>query len=52
MKSPVVAVSGFAVVAGDALEALDLNPVLVHPRGQGVSVADAGIVTGAARRDV
>ena len=47
-----VAVSGFAVAAGDALEALDLNPVIVHPRGQGVSVADAGIVTGAARRDV
>ena len=47
-----VAVSGFAMAAGDALEALDLNPVIVHPRGQGVSVADAGIVTGAARRDV
>ena len=47
-----VAVSGFAVAAGDTLEALDLNPVIVHPRGQGVSVADAGIVTGAARRDV
>ena len=47
-----VAVSGFAAAAGDALEALDLNPVIVHPRGQGVSVADAGIVTGAARRDV
>ena len=41
-----VAVSGFAAAAGDALEALDLNPVIVHPRGQGVSVADAGIVTG------
>ena len=47
-----VAVSGFAAAAGDALEALDLNPVIVHPRGQGVSVADAGIVTGAVRRDV
>ena len=46
-----VAVSGFAAAAGDALEALDLNPVIVHPRGQGVSVADAGIVTGATRRD-
>ena len=46
-----VAVSGFAAAAGDALEALDLNPVIVHPRGQGVSVADAGIVTGAACRD-
>lgn len=44
-----VAVSEFAVAAGDALEALDLNPVIVHPRGEGVSVVDAGIV--ARRRD-
>ena len=43
-----VAVSEFAAAAGGALEALDLNPVIVHPRGQGVSVVDAGIVTGAA----
>ena len=47
-----VAVSEFAVSAGGALEALDLNPVIVHPRGQGVSVADAGIVTAAVRREV
>ena len=40
-----VAVSQFAVAAGGALEALDLNPVIVHPRGEGVSVVDAGIVT-------
>ena len=40
-----VAVSEFATSAGDALEALDLNPVIVHPRGEGVSVVDAGIVT-------
>ena len=45
-----VAVSEFAAAAGDALEALDLNPVIVHPRGQGVSIADAGIVTGPAHR--
>lgn len=44
-----VAVSEFAEAAGGALEALDLNPVIVHPRGQGVTVADAGIVTGVAR---
>ena len=44
-----VSVSEFAASAGDALEALDLNPVIVHPRGQGITVADAGIVTGAAR---
>ena len=40
-----VAVSELAAAAGDALEALDLNPVIVHPRGGGVSVVDAGIVT-------
>ena len=39
-----VAVSEFAAAAGDALEALDLNPVIVHRRGEGVSVVDAGIV--------
>ena len=46
-----VAVSELAAAANGALEALDLNPVIVHPCGQGVSVADAGIVTAAARRD-
>ena len=40
-----VAVSELAAAADGALEALDLNPVIVHPRGQGVSVVDAGIVT-------
>ena len=45
-----VAVSEFAMAAGGALEALDLNPVIVHPRGEGVSVADAGIVTRPASR--
>ena len=47
-----VVVSELAAEAGGALEALDLNPVIVHPRGQGVSVADAGIVTAAVRREV
>ena len=42
-----VSVSELAASAGDALEALDLNPVIVHPRGRGITVADAGIVTGA-----
>ena len=45
-----VAVSEFAVAAGGALEALDLNPVIVHPCGKGVSVVDAGIVTRPASR--
>ena len=40
-----VEVSELAAAACGALEALDLNPVIVHPRGQGVSVVDAGIVT-------
>jgi len=44
-----VAVSEFAAAAGDALEALDLNPVIVHPRGEGVSVVDAGLVARASR---
>ena len=39
-----VAVSELAAAADGALEALDLNPVIVHPRGEGVSVVDAGIV--------
>ena len=47
-----VVVSEFAAAAGGALEALDLNPVIVHPRGRGVTVVDAGIVTGAAPRDM
>ena len=45
-----VAVSELAAAACGVLEALDLNPVIVHPRGQGVSVVDAGIVTCAVRR--
>jgi len=45
-----VAVSEFAAAAGETLDALDLNPVIVHPRGEGVSVVDAGIVTRAVRR--
>ena len=40
-----VEVSELAAAAGGALEALDLNPVIVHPRGEGVSVVDAAIVT-------
>ena len=45
-----VAVSEFAAEAGGALDALDLNPVIVHPRGKGVSIADASMVTGASCR--
>ena len=45
-----VEVSELAAAAGGALEALDLNPVIVHPHGQGVSVVDAGIAARAAHR--
>ena len=40
----VVAVSRFAVLAGDYITSIDLNPVIVHPQGQGLSVVDALIV--------
>ena len=41
-----VAVSRFAADHGDTVAEIDLNPVIVHPRGQGLSVVDALIVTG------
>jgi acyl-CoA synthetase (NDP forming) len=40
----VVGVSEFAFDFGDEIEELDLNPVIVHARGEGVSVVDALIV--------
>jgi acyl-CoA synthetase (NDP forming) len=40
-----VMISRFAVSAGN-VASLDLNPVIVHPRGKGVSVVDALIITG------
>ena len=36
----IVKVSDFAVAQGDALRALDLNPVIVHPHGNGITIAD------------
>jgi acyl-CoA synthetase (NDP forming) len=36
----IVKVSDFAATQGDALRALDLNPVIVHPRGNGITIAD------------
>ncbi|MBT5107546.1 MAG: acetate--CoA ligase family protein [Rhodospirillaceae bacterium] len=39
-----VGLSEFAADFGDKISEIDLNPVLVHPEGQGVSVADALIV--------
>ena len=37
----IVALSRFAVRHADAIAAIDLNPVIVHPAGDGVSVVDA-----------
>jgi acyl-CoA synthetase (NDP forming) len=39
-----VEVSTFAAAAGDALSQLDLNPVIVHAAGAGLTVADALVV--------
>jgi acetyltransferase len=39
-----VRLSQFAADHGDAIAEIDLNPVIVHPRGEGVSVVDALIV--------
>jgi acetate---CoA ligase (ADP-forming) len=41
-----VAVSCFAADHRDTVTEIDLNPVIVHTRGQGLSVVDALIVTG------
>ena len=41
----VAGLSRFAAEMADHLAEIDLNPILVHPEGQGVSVADALIVT-------
>ena len=42
-----VRLSEFAAAAGDALAELDLNPVIVHANGAGVTVADALIIPAA-----
>ena len=39
-----VRVSEFAVAAGDSLESLDINPVLVRPEGQGAVALDALVI--------
>ena len=39
----IVKVSDFATVQGDKLRALDLNPVIVHPSGKGITIADVVI---------
>jgi len=42
-----VALSQFAADHADSIAEIDLNPVIVHPQGEGVSLVDALIVKGA-----
>ena len=44
-----VRLAEFAADHAEAIAEIDLNPVLVHPAGQGASIADALIVTRGAR---
>lgn len=39
-----VRLSQFAIDHADGIDAIDLNPVIVHPEGAGVSVVDALIL--------
>jgi acetate---CoA ligase (ADP-forming) len=38
------ALSRFAVDHADQIDEVDLNPVILHPRGEGLTVVDALIV--------
>jgi acetyltransferase len=40
----IATLSRFAADHADLIEEIDLNPVIVHPQGQGVTVVDALIV--------
>ena len=40
----IATLSRFAADHGDLIEEIDLNPVIVHPEGQGLTVVDALIV--------
>jgi acetate---CoA ligase (ADP-forming) len=40
----IAALSRFAADHADAIEEIDLNPVIVHPKGQGLTIVDALIV--------
>ena len=42
----VAALSRFAADHADQIAEIDLNPVIVHPRGQGLSIVDALILRG------
>jgi acetyltransferase len=41
----IAALSRFAADHADRIDEIDLNPVIVHPQGQGLTVVDALIVT-------
>ena len=45
LAQALVGVSGFAVAAGDAVWAIDINPIFVRPAGLGAVMVDATIVT-------
>lgn len=47
-----VKVSEFAVSAGDSLESLDINPVLVRPEGRGAVALDALVIGRVSGREV
>jgi acetyltransferase len=40
----IAALSRFAADHAELIEEVDLNPVIVHPQGEGVTVVDALIV--------
>ena len=40
----IAALSRFAADHADAIEEIDLNPVIIHPQGQGLTIVDALIV--------
>ncbi|CAM3732775.1 acetate--CoA ligase family protein [Bordetella tumulicola] len=50
LAESIVRLSQFAVAAGDALDSVELNPLMVLPRGQGVCALDAVLLTGATCR--
>jgi acyl-CoA synthetase (NDP forming) len=46
LVSTAVALSEFAWAARDELVAIDVNPVIVHAAGRGVTAVDAAVLTG------
>ena len=48
----IVALSRFAADHADAVAEIDLNPVIVHPEGEGLTVVDALIVKEDRRADI